>query len=211
MKAEIVTMSFRDRLEYYKDKREANKMALAMDAMVCSQAECTFKPLVENKARRQLHEFLKEQEAFVENRNKRRHDMKLALVEERLKTMQESPKINPRSALMCTQKPRRNSLNSNKCVKKEVVATPIRTKCKIVKSLRKAGCKSAKRLKDVREEQKAEELTKEAEFTKLKKKEKEDYYMDKKVERELQRLYKLHNLQDSPLTYAKFCTSPHNS
>jgi len=200
----LIEMNFKERQKHYKEKKKLNTLSLAMEVLGYNQSQCTFRPQVRSNTRRDLKKFLKDQEEFLESRNKRRQDMQLTLIEEQLKTMQEYPKINPKSYIISRY--RTNSPNNRKkdTVKEVIVAQP-HIKCSSVRSLYKTKFVVTKRKKNIREEHKIQEQDEYNRLTQLKQKVKDDNYIQKKVERELEQLFLIYNIDNSPLTFDTFC------
>ena len=157
--------------------------------------------------------FLKNQTEFLENKKEKVKDMEVALMEKELKNMQKSPRIDTRSALMCTMKPRTEILYksfSKVKVKEEKIPVKSSKKSKSKKRFLKANRISEKRLKTVREEHQILEHQKREELNSIKRKVRENFYVHKKYENELDELLRAYNLQDSLISYNKFCSCNNN-
>lgn len=201
----LLRMSFAERMGHYADRRKEHAVRRAMKVLAEEQADCTFAPRVGKATRRSLKGFLKDQEAFLESKAQKLKSLRVAVAESELKTVQPSPRIDPKSSLICSMKPRTDRLYKTN-VKPMIIEEPSPPKLrrKFSNNLLKPRHKSAKRLKNVREEKEAVQKKKEEELASMKKKLKETSRLRSRLERELQAVFNAHSV-NSFVTYNEFC------
>jgi hypothetical protein len=92
-------MSFEDRLKYFANRKKEKSINIAMEMLADEQNNCTFTPRVNSCTRRNLKQFLKDQEQFIENRKVKLKQSQLSILEKEMMHMQSSPRINRESTL----------------------------------------------------------------------------------------------------------------
>jgi len=203
----LMKMSFTERMDHYENKKKENAVSIAMKVLAEEQADCTFKPKVRDDSRRNLNDFLRDQETFLENKAQKLKSMKIIATEKELKTLQPSPRINARSALMCSGRPRTDRLyKSNTKIKVIKELSPPKPHIKPKGNLLKSRHKSAKRLKNIREENEAFQKKKEEQLAAIKRKVKENFRVQKKLENELDTIFIKNNIANTSISYEDFCT-----
>lgn len=93
-------MSFEERLRYFANRKKERSINVAMEMLADEQTNCTFTPRVNSCTRRNLKQFLKDQERFLEKRTSKQKQLSMQLLEKEMMTMRSSPRINPESAVM---------------------------------------------------------------------------------------------------------------
>ena len=92
-------MSFEDRLKYFANKKREKSINIAMEMLADEQNNCTFTPRVNSCTRRNLKQFLKDQEQFLENKKTKLKQSQLSLLEKEMMHMRSFSRVNPESAL----------------------------------------------------------------------------------------------------------------
>eukprot|EP00826_Nyctotherus_ovalis_P063887 TRINITY_DN9367_c0_g2_i6.p2 TRINITY_DN9367_c0_g2~~TRINITY_DN9367_c0_g2_i6.p2 ORF type:complete len:295 (+),score=38.14 TRINITY_DN9367_c0_g2_i6:50-934(+) len=93
-------MSFEERLRYFANRKKERSINVAMEMLADEQTNCTFTPRVNSCTRRNLKQFLKDQERFLDNRTSKQKQLSMQLLEKEMMTVRSSPRINPESAFM---------------------------------------------------------------------------------------------------------------
>jgi hypothetical protein len=207
----LAGMSFMDRLGHYKNKRKENTISLALEKLAGEQAQCTFTPRINSSSRRSLKDFLKEQESFLENKTQKIKNIQLDLIEKELKALKQTPHIDPMSELICSLKPRRDSLTKitkKQPIEEKKVTKRPRSRQNISTRLFEGKRSSMNQIKKIREEKQAMEQKKEEELNRSLRKIKETHYVQKRLTKELNNIFNKHNT--SPILFNAFCNLAFN-
>eukprot|EP01022_Parablepharisma_sp_SALTPOND_P012866 TRINITY_DN1672_c0_g1_i1.p1 TRINITY_DN1672_c0_g1~~TRINITY_DN1672_c0_g1_i1.p1 ORF type:complete len:579 (+),score=71.24 TRINITY_DN1672_c0_g1_i1:68-1804(+) len=205
----VVQMNFQDRLGHYINKKKENTISVAMEMLADEQAHCTFTPRVNTYSRRNLQEFLKDQERFLEKKTAKISNFQISLHEKELSVMQRSPQIDPRSVFLCSIKPRPKSVHKShaklEVVKEKGSIRKSRNRSKATSKSFEAGHRATKSIKKLREESQLLQQKKEEELVKSQRKSKEAILVQSKIGRELDQICEKHNPQNAPITFLPFC------
>ena len=209
-KPNFIFKSFIDRMENYENIKKKKNISIAMQIMAEEQAECTFTPNAVCSPKRNFQQFIKDQEKFLESKTNKIENMERTLMENELKNLQKSPKINSKSLLMCKKlskgeiKPTNYSNIKKVLEENSIPKTKNKGKCR--NRFLEQNYTSPKRLKKVREEKQEFERKKIEELSDLKKKSKGNYHVKKRLEKELDDIINIYYNENSQLSYELFCT-----
>jgi len=205
--SKIVQMDFEDRIHHFVNKKKENNVTVAMEMLAGEQAQCTFTPQVNSNSRRNLQEFLSSQEKFMEKRALKVKNYQIWKNEKEISELQRSPKINPNSAKIAKNKPRPISVHKEHRLEGDSLrGTPSKTpRKKLNRTFDLARSVPKKTINQQNEEIRVKKEQKEKQKTQKEHRNKEASFIQRKINRELDELFKKYNSKNAQLTPTIVC------
>ena len=204
----IVKMNFEDKHNQCESKKKKNTVNIAMQILANERAQCTFTPRVNTNSRRNLKKYLEDQANFLETKSSKIKSYQLDMIEKEMKNVRKIPQIDPKSETMCARRNRAESLHkSYKKHNHPEEVTIVKPQKKFIGKNKSFVLSHAppKTIKKLKEETKALQVKKENEEKKTQKKIKENSIIKKKIKRELEAIFSLHNPQKTSIKLKTLC------